>query len=403
MSSPTNGSTTDTPARVHPQATGGLGGRLRRHRSTLVVAASFAAAVAVVVVTSGGASSTGTLDPDNPAPDGARAVTRVLDDEGVQVDVARGIEALEAVPVSARSTVLVTSTDYLGGEITDRLLSHAGGARVVLVAPTTGVLESLGLGLTSTYTTSDTGWRGDCADPLYDDLRLLVDRTVAYRAGGPADDAEEEAGPGCFGTDAGSVLVESGGVTVFGAADALSNEQVTLGDDAAVVLRLLGQGEQLVWYVPRYEDLPAGDGVSAQALLPRWVRPGLWLGALTLAALVLWRARRLGPLSTEPLPVVVKAIETTLSRGRLYRRAGDRSHAARSLRDATRARAATRLQLGARVEEAALVRDVARHTGRPVVDVEALIGSRAAPPGSDLQLIHLASALAALEEEVRRP
>ncbi len=374
-------------------------GHLRRHRTMLVVVASFVAAVAVVVATSGGATSTGTLDPDNPAPGGARAVARVLDDEGVQVDVARGIEALEAVPVSATSTVLVTSTDYLGGEITDRLRAHAGGARVVLVAPTTGVLESLGLDLTSTYTTSDSGWRGDCADPLYDDLTLVVDHAEVYHVAAPGDITEG----GCFGTGDGSVLVESGGLTVFGAAEALSNEQVTLGDDAAVALRLLGQGEQLVWYVPRYEDLSAGDGVSAQALLPRWIRPGLWLGALTLAALVLWRARRLGPLSTEPLPVVVKAIETTLSRGRLYRRAGDRPHAARSLRSATRARAATRLQLGARVEEAALVREVSRHTGRPVADVEALVGSGAAPPGSDLQLIHLASALAALEEEVRRP
>ncbi len=62
---------------------------------------------------------------------------------------------------------------------------------------------------------------------------------------------------------------------------------------------------------------------------------------------MLWRGRRLGPLATEPLPVVVKAIETTRSRGRLYRKSGDRAHAADALRSATRARAATRLRLGA--------------------------------------------------------
>ena len=56
--------------------------------------------------------------------------------------------------------------------------------------------------------------------------------------------------------------------------------------------------------------------------------PGLWIAGATVVALLLWRVRRLGPLVTEPLPVIVKAIETARSRGRLYRKAGDRAHAA---------------------------------------------------------------------------
>ena len=43
---------------------------------------------------------------------------------------------------------------------------------------------------------------------------------------------------------------------------------------------------------------------------------------------MLWRGRRLGPLVVEPLPVVVKAVESTQGRGRLYRRVRDRAHAA---------------------------------------------------------------------------
>jgi hypothetical protein len=107
-------------------------------------------------------------------------------------------------------------------------------------------------------------------------------------------------------------------------------------------------------------------------------------------------------LSTEPLPVVVKAIETTRSRGRLYRKAQDRSHAADALRAAARARAAERLGLGAGHDESALIRDLARHVGRPESDIADLIGTRASTPGSDRDLIALARTLTELDREARR-
>ena len=65
-------------------------------------------------------------------------------------------------------------------------------------------------------------------------------------------------------------------------------------------------------------------------------------------------------------PSSVKAIETTRSRGRLYRKAGDRAHAAGG---AARAPPAPRSPSGCgcrrRTDPATLVRDVARHLGRP--------------------------------------
>ena len=368
-----------------------------RHRTSLLIGTGFAAAVAVVVASTAGTTTFEPLDPDNPGPGGARAVARVLDDEGVSIEVARGIEDLEDVSVSPGATVVVTSTDYLGRDVVDRLRAHVGGARIVLVQPTTVVLETVGLDLVSSAATPGEGWRGDCSDARFDALTLETDRALTYRTA-----SSDGGGTGCFRADDGAVLVELDPVTVFGAGEALTNAQVTRADDAAVALRLLGQSDQLVWYVPRYEDLSAGDGVSAVTLLPRWIRPGLWLGALILLALVLWRGRRLGPLSTEPLPVVVKAVETTLSRGRLYRRAGDRRHAAESLRRATRTRIAARLRLGVTSDEAALVREIAHRTPRTEQQLVDLVGSRAPAPASDRDLISLAGALAALEEEVRR-
>ena len=365
----------------------------RRHRLTAAFVLAFVAAVGVAVWSGGGARTSTPLDPDNPGPGGAQALAQVLGDEGVDVEVARSIADLEDAETGTDLTVVVTTTDYLGRDLIDRMLDHVAGARVVLVEPGEGVLEALGFDFHSVNDVADDDrWAADCSDPLVDGLTIEVDRSLTYETSG------------CFTDDDRSVLVQRADVTLFGAGDALSNEQVVRGDNAAVALRLLGQSERLVWYVPSYDDLAPGDGVSAETLLPRWIRPGLWLGAIIALVVIAWRVRRFGPLATEPLPVVVKAIETTRSRGRLYRKAGDRAHAAAGLRAAARARISERLRLGAGTVdgEAALIRDVARHLGRPEAEVAALLGSHGPTPGSDRYLISLATDLAALEEEVRR-
>ena len=251
----------------------------------------------------------------NPGPNGARALAQVLGDEGVDVEVARSIADLEDVEPGDDLTVVVTSTQYLGRGVIDRMRDHLGNARVVVVEPGEGVLAALRLRLplAAARARRRRRWAADCDDQLMDGLTLEVDRSQVFDI------------PGCF-TDADrSVLVERGNTTLFGAGEALTNDQVVRGDNAAVTLRLLGQTERLLWYVPSYDDLSAGDGVSAETLLPRWIRPGLWLAAIIGLVVIAWRVRRLGPLAVEPLPVVVKAIETTRSRGRLYRKAGDRA------------------------------------------------------------------------------
>ncbi len=366
-------------------------GRWRRHRLTAVLVAAFVAAVAVALWSGGGASTSTPLDPNNPGPDGAQALAQVLGDEGVDVEVARSIADLEDVEAGDDLTVVVTSTQYLGQDVIDRMLDHVGDARVILVEPGEGVLAALGFDFhSSSALVDDDRWDADCDDQLMEGLTLEVDRSQVFDTAG------------CF-TDANrSVLVERDNVTLFGAGDALTNDQVVRGDNAAVTLRLLGQTDRLLWFIPSYDDLSAGDGVSAETLLPRWIRPGLWLAAIIGLVVIAWRVRRLGPLAVEPLPVVVKAIETTRSRGRLYRKAGDRAHAAAGLRAATRTRAAERLRLGAGHDEAALIRDVARHVGRPEAEIAAIIGTQGPAPGSDRDLISLATDLATLEEEVRR-
>ncbi len=365
--------------------------RWRRHRSTLLIVGFLVLAVVVVIALGGGdAGRTEAYDPRNSGEDGAQAVARVLDDEGVEVDVVRSADAFDDADVDAGTTVVVSSVEQLGESTVERLLDHAAGqadqATVVVVDPGPRLLELLDVdGPTLGVDTGDPIAAG-CDDPRFADLEIEV------------DDATSMPGSGCFG----DTLVVRDDLVLLGSPQLLTNDQVLRADNAAAALRLLGQSDRLVWYVASYDDLVADDGVDFWSLVPDWIVPGAWLLLVTVVLLALARGRRLGPLATEPLPVVVKAIETTRSRGRLYRKAGDRTHAASALRAAARDRARVRLKVGAHVDEHALVRDVARHVGRSEAEVADLIGSQGRPPTSDRDLIALANALAALEEEVRR-
>jgi hypothetical protein len=364
---------------------------VRRHRSTLLLVAAIAVVVVIVAVVQGGVRTADPLDPDNPGPDGSRALARVLVDQGVQVTVARGAAELDEAAVSG-ATVVVTQPGLLGESTASRLLARTVGAtRVVVAGAGPSATDLLGAPVAPSSVTRDEGRDAACADPLVRDLRLVVDRSVVYSGGG------------CFTGTGGAALVDGpGNLVLLGAEEALTNDQVLRGDNAALALRLLGQDERLVWYVPDPADLAADDGVSAGTLLPDWIRPGLFLLVLVVLALVLWRGRRLGALAVEPLPVVVTAAETTRSQGRLYRRSGDRAHAAATLRRATRARLGERLALGSAVPPDDVVRAIAAHTGRADDAVGALLAPDAPAPARDTDLITLAGDLAALEEEVRR-
>ncbi|MGI8644854.1 MAG: DUF4350 domain-containing protein [Nocardioides sp.] len=374
----------------------GLRGRLARHRSTLLIAGGLVLGVFVVLVLGGTSPRTSEpLDPDNPAPDGARALARVLDDQGVDVRVVRSADLLEDTAVDDRTTVLVTSTDSLGQSTADRLGVASSDALLVLAAP--GPHVSGYLGYEPGSPVADEGIRSaECAGS---DLGALVaDLEIDV-----AEGAEYPAPAGCyFGAGGALVAQPEDGVLLLGAVDLLRNGAILEADNAAAALRLLGQRERLVWYVPDLADVAASESVSLSSLLPAWIRPGLWLVALTTIALVVWRGRRLGALVTEPLPVVVKAIETTRSRGRLYRKANDRSHAAGALRTAGRAAAAERLRLPSRADPDTLVRDVARHLGRPIAEVGGLLHPGAPVPPTDHDLVDLATALAELDRELRR-
>ena len=367
---------------------------LARNRSLLVIGLGTLAALLVAVVLTGGPRTGADHDPDNPGARGARALAQVLADEGVEVEVVRSAAALEDQSLGTDTTVVVTSPDNLGQSTADRLLAAARDSTVVVAGPGPGAVDALGVDATSTFSSFDGPQAGDCTDTGLGDLSDLTIEVDA--AAGYATTA------GCFPSEAGYALASAGDdLVLLGAAGIMENDQVLRADNSAVALRLLGQHPRVVWYVPSLDDLVGQDGVGLRSLLPTWLVPAVWLLGLAMVAVIWWRGRRLGALAIEPLPVSVRSLETTEARGRLYRAASARSHAADVLRRSTRDELSTHLRLPP-TEVDVLVRDVAARLDRPAGDIDALIGERAAAPGTDDELIRLATALAELDREVRR-
>lgn len=370
----------------------------------LIGLALVAALVVAVWTTRGSEEFPIPLDPRNPGPEGAQALAEVLDDQGVDVTIARSADELEEQRVDAGTTVLVTDTVSLSPRTLGRLREHARAGRVVLVDPSYALAQEIDDDLRATTAFPDevdaacTGGDGPSGTDL-SGLRIEADQVTVF-----SDDGTVLDGSRCFATGGGAVVAESKAkdLVLFGAGEALSNDQVLRADNAAVALRLAGAGERLVWYVPDPTDAGADETVSLRSLIPRWVMPGLWVGVLALLGLLLWRVRRLGPLSTEPLPVVVRAVETARSRGRMYRRSGDRGHAAGALRSAARADVASRLGLDRRASTAEVVDATARHTGAPPGQVAMLLDDTTYTPATDQDLVALAQELARLRREVRR-
>ena len=221
-----------------------------------------------MAIWSGGGAETATpLDPQNPGPEGAHGLARVLDDQGVDVEIARRHADLDEVGVDDDPTVVVTSTEHLGQASSSGCATTSATPAWSWSSPARKCWRRWSTTSTPAARWSTTTRTANCADPLMDGLRS---RSTGRR---PST-------PGCFTDDGRSVLVERGTTMVLGAGEALTNDQVLRGDNAAVALRLLGQSDRLVWYVPSSTTSSADDGVSAQTLLPRWIRPGALAAAI---------------------------------------------------------------------------------------------------------------------------
>ncbi|MGB6020763.1 MAG: DUF4350 domain-containing protein [Ornithinimicrobium sp.] len=352
-------------------------------------------------------SSERPLDPDNPGEDGMQALAEVLRDQGVEIAVVRGLDNLPSASAGG-ATVLISSTAYLSDASGADVRAYTQDAdSVVILSPEGNLSDVLGVDVETDARSTPTAMAPECdstfwapqdrvsrgdtlldvsADIAREDALTCLPPSPGYNAGGSRSGYWVELAP----------RSSQPRTVVAGIATALTNAYVVEEANAATGLRLLGSTDRLVWVIPSISDAGDQPPVSLTDVLPSAVVPAAVLVLVALLALTVVRGRRLGRVTTEPLPVLIHAIETTTSRGRLYQEARDRPRALASLQLAARRRLASRLSLAVGSTPEEVVQAVAHATGRPVLDVHRLLVDPTVD--DDATLVQIARDVRSLED-----
>ncbi|MBT2448389.1 DUF4350 domain-containing protein [Streptomyces sp. ISL-43] len=413
-----------TPGTAAGKATGGAtaappvtpGILWTRARGFLIALAVLLAAGLTLAALNSGAKH-GYLDPRSADPFGSRAVAELLKTHGVTTRVVTTAEEA-ADATGPDTTLLVADPDRLGeGKLRAiRSAIDLSGGRTVLLAPSTLSLPDLAPG-TRTHggaTGPDTNLDpGSCALPA------AASAGRAPTGGGYRYTTDTPGAVGCYPSAGHPTLLvlptaTPGGDTVLlGSETVFLNKTLAKEGNASLALQLLGSRPHLVWYLPTLADSGPDDAEDREedflSLIPAgwsWALLQLFVAA---AVAALWRARRLGPLVTERLPVLIRASEATEGRARLYRKSDARDRAATVLRAAARERLAALVGVPASQahDPVSLVPAVAARltAGDPAAAAHRsgdpatlLFGTT---PDTDAALVALTDQLDALEREVR--
>ena len=428
------------------------GPRARRSLRWLRLAVPMAVAVLVLAGTVVAHAMQGAdprdLRPDNTGPHGGATLAGMLRASGVTVlEMTRSPDALRAA-LAGGVTLFVPAPDLMHPDYLRMLDELPPSSRVVLVAPSGYTLLNGYLPVTS----GGSRWATRPASPGCElpEARQAGRASVFHNAYRPT----QQTAVRCYEDALVGVHLGAAEVLLVGAGEPFRNDRIGEQHNAALATGLLSGYRTVVWLdLPRREpgppaappdgtgsplarpsfDVPdrptsgnggdggagngaGGDGGNGNAggaggsgaggsgatdrKPPLPVPARFWallaLLAAAAVALALARGRRLGPPVTEPLPVLVRGIETVTGRGRLYRRARGRAAAMTSLRAAALHRLLPLLDLdgGERIAPSTVVDALAGRTGWDAADVrEALYGPE---PLSDKDLVAAARKLDAL-------
>jgi hypothetical protein len=336
----------------------------------------------------------GLLDPNGVDSNGSRALATLLRDNGV--DVRRVTTADAALAESGPdSTLLIALPDRMSLADLRRLATAA--ADLIVIAADDDDLRALGLPLST---------RGIAAVKTRAPACPLNAAVLAGRSDiGGFRYASVRATQTivCYPASQGPTLVQLPDrarlVTVLGTGAPLTNDRLGHHGNAALAMNVLGVHKTLVWLIPEPTSASTTPGQkSLISLLPHRLDLAVAQLAIAVALFALWRARRLGRVVVEPLPVVVRAAETVEGRARLYRASRSRDRAADALRAASRRRIGAALGVPASAEPETVLDAVAVRCARPAGDVRALLYGSA--PATDDALVQLAADLDHLEREV---
>lgn len=365
----------------------------------VIALATVSLVVLSILVFTRAPSSTAPLSIDNAQPEGARAVAEILRQQGVDVTESSTLAGTHTA-LGADGTLVIASYSYLDQDQIDSILAWPGP--IVWLAPDSNDLGFLHGSLAYDGSDGEAPVLAQCELPPAQNAGTVV--APGSRIALHWKTATVSA---CFTNDvSASVLARvtrtsAEPMSVIAAPSLLTNAWLAQAGNAALALHLLGTTDTVAWYMGTPYDFSTlgGDGQGGVVLrAPAWVNAAALAAALVFLTAGLWRGRRVGPLMTEPLPVVVPASEATRGRARLYRRGRAFGHAAAALRAGSARRLAQRLGLGPHAGRAAVTSAVAASTLKETAVVDSLLFGP--PPRDEASMLDLVRRLDALESEV---
>lgn len=341
----------------------------------------------------------------NPGPHGTRALAEVAGDQGVHM---RQIDELVKARITdpSSTTLVIGSSPFMQGYQAQSVLAYPGP--IVVLGDGAAVARAA-----SRFIYSNTADAGVLTAECVNVDALAAGRVKTDgRVWRNAEDSDES----CFPTDDGALMVTvqregKADVTLIADPTIATNGAITEEGNAALMLRLIGGLDNVVWYTGSLYDTTVltwtGDGMTPEKFdelqpstdfLPPGTGNALYALGLALVVVAWWRARRFGAIIHEPLPVVVRAAETTRGRARMYRAARASGRAAASLRAAAALRMGQRVGVPRNADDKTLVAAVANAAGWTSAQVqETLFGP---PPRTEAEMMTLLSKIDTLENEV---
>ena len=324
--------------------------------------------------------------------DGARALAQVLGHHGISV---REVNAQQAASVDENTTLVVIFPSRMTDEMAKTIETRTNVVYVGL-EDDHGSYSVYLQGLRSAREYSSKTWlTPGCTSDIAGRNQHL--QASDYVLSGPANGWQL-----CFSDDGRNyAYAERSDSGRFRAlipdSLRLSNRAISEGGNAALAINTIGRTPKVAWYSPTRTDTPTGTSteelLTSPYLMPAFL---MVIAACLLAGLA--RGRRLGPLTSERLPIEVPASETLIGKARLMRSQRAYEHAAQALRSSTASRIATALGVAHTADREALTHAMEQR-GLPASRCSALLWGP--PPTSEKALIRLANDLDALEKEIR--
>lgn len=375
------------------------------------------AALTLIALNGTAPSAREPLHPESASPEGAKALVQVLGDHGVPVHLAQGRE----------EGLRLLGALGSGGDGSDG--DSGGGSTLVITAPAipsdaaiANFRELVAAADQTVFLIAD--------DKILADFKLgsvesVIADELVHEPGNSTCPANRFAGigeiraqvlfepatgvQGCFDSSDGqsALLVapsassassapgasDEATITMIDATELFDNAHLAENGNAALAFALLGNTEEVVWYLASPEDIAADRAGTLAALTPKWVTPVMLLLLITAVVAAIWRGRRFGPLVEERLPVTVRASETMFGRARLAAHNGHSAHAAEALREGATRRLARRLGMP--------TTSTPEQIARAVPSEPALMPLLVGPlPPTDAELVSFARALGAILDRI---